>query len=476
MSRQRKQSFRSSALSNLTRQLLYSPPEIRAQVVEHAERLHDELDPAKNYPIDFVVYRLTDRRVPPSESVMLVGEAIKPDLRLLIDTLSRSIQMPFDDADPGMTTAELAESLSVSTKTIARWRDRGLRWRWGMRGDKPTVLITRSAMEAFDQSHADRVSAATAFSRLTEDEKENLIKRAHRLARGTEAKQQAILTHLSKRSGRSLEALRLLIQDHDQRHPETAVFAGHTGPLTDEQKAQIAKDYKNGSTVTMLCERHGKTRSTIYRAIHEGRAKQIIAMKISAVYSPIYDRDDADEVLTQAITKKGSPRHLGAEIINTLPAPLRPLYSTPIQPDEVLRSLIVRYNFLKYRAKQLQQAIGGAPPRATDLDQFDELLNRIGRAKGEVIAAVLPIALSVVRRQQAGDCLDQTDTLYAMLHVAQRVLIDQIDLYDASVSHAFESVLTNRLLRVLAGPITTDRRIDETALIAQLADAGYSPS
>ena len=117
MSRQRKQSFRSSALSNLTRQLLYSPPEIRVQVVEHAEPLHDELDPDKNYPIDFVVYRLTDRRVPPSESVMLVGEAIKPDLRLLIDTLSRSIEMPVDDADPGMTTSELAESLNVSVAT-----------------------------------------------------------------------------------------------------------------------------------------------------------------------------------------------------------------------------------------------------------------------------------------------------------------------------------------------------------------------
>ena len=473
MSRRRKQAFRSRALSDLTRQLLYSPAEIRVQVVKHAEQLHDELDPAKNYPIDFVVYRLTKRRIPPSESVLLVGEAVMPDLRLLIDTLSRSITMPQDVADPGLTTGEMAELLNVSTKTIGRWRDRGLRWRWGIRGDKPAVLITRSALAAFDQSQAGRVSAASAFTRLSEKEKSTLIKRAKRLAMATEVKPQMILAHLSKRSGRSLEAIRQLIQDHDQAQHEAAVFSGQTGPLTEVLKADIAEDYVRGATVTELCERFGKTRSTIYRAIYEQRAKQIAAMDISVVYSPIFDREDADEVLMRSAVKPGKTRWLGAEVVVAMPEKLRPIYDKPIQPDTVVRSRIVRYNFLKYRAKQLQLEISNTSPKAGVLNQFDELIQWISHARGEVIVALLPVAFSVVRRQQTGDAKSRSDSLFAMLHTAHRVMIEEIDLYDAAVSHTLESVLTNRILRVLAGPIATDRDFDESALIGQLSEAGY---
>lgn len=477
MSRQRKQTYRSRLLADLSRQLLYSPPDKRGEVVRHAEQLHDELDATKNYPIDFVVYRLTDRRVPPSESVMLVGEAIKPDLRLLIDALSRSMEMLCDEADPGATTAELGEQLGVSTKTIARWRDAGLRWRWGVReaGGKPRVLITQSAMAAFEQTQEGRVSNASAFSRLSDSEKQRLVERARRLAEATDSPPQAILSHLAKRSGRSAEALRVLTHQHDEQNPDSPVFPDRAGPLTTEQKQAIDTDYQNGVTVSSLCQRFNKTRSTIYRAIHEGRADRIKAMQLSAVHSPTFDREDADEVLMHPIARQGEPRHLGTEVIDTLPAGLQPIYDRPIEPDHVVRSLIVRYNFLKHRARQLQQDIVQSPPRASDLDEFDGLLSRIRAARGEVIAAILPVALSVVRRQQTATQRGQALPLISMLSIAHDVLVEEIDRYDASVAHPFESVLTNRLMRVLARPdsVVTKPDMDEASLIEQLARAGF---
>lgn len=473
MSRQRKQTYRSTTLAELTRQLIYLPPDRRAEAVRHAERLHDELEPEKNYPIDFVVYRLTDRRVPPTENVTLVGEAILPDLRLLIDALSRSIELHCDAADPGKTTKELAESLGVSTKTIARWRDAGLRWRWGVRAGKPTVLITQSALNAFQVRHADRVTTARGYTRLTGLEKSRVIDRARRLANAADASQMAILSHLAKRTGRSVEALRLLVLHHDEEHPDQAVFAGRTGPLTDAQKQKIDQAYRDGATVSALCERFSKTRSTVYRAIHEGRARRVCSMTIDAVHSPIFERDDADEVLTQPVARREQARQPGSKLIQSLPEQLKPIYDRLIEPDEVVRSLIVRYNFLKYQAARLQSVICQAPPRASELDQFDELLLKIDEARGAVIAAILPVTLSIARRQLTRPHHADGAALMRLLRIAHRVLIEQIDLYDPAVAHTFESVLTNHLLRSLARPIDPDEEIDEVVLIQELVDMGF---
>lgn len=472
MSRPRQQAYRSSELAHLTRQLLYAPPGKRIELVRQAEQLHDELEPDKNYPIDFVVYRLTRRRVPPSESVMLVGEAIKPDLRLLIDALSRSVEMPSDASDPGSTTRELAESLGVSTKTIARWRNAGLRWRWGVRDDKKTVLITQAALTAFEQGHGQRVSAASAFQRLSEPEKARLIERARRLAQAVDAPPQVILRHLAKRSGRSVEALRQLTHRHDETHPGQPVFADRTGPLTAQQKSRIDQAYQHGSTVSALCEQFGRTRSTIYRAIHEARAHRISTMAIHAIYSPVFARDDADEVLMQPITRQAKPRQLPPEVIDALPDSLRPIYDRPIEPDDVVRSLIVRYNYLKFRAEKMQRQIAAGPPKASAMDTFDHLLDRISQVRGEVIAAVLPVTLSIVRRQQSERERKNESALCRMLFIAHGVLIETIDRYDAAVAHPLESVLTNRLMQVLAKRTSVEQVVSAPDLSDQLAKAG----
>ncbi len=474
MARERAQAYRSTELADLARQLLYAPPDKRAEVVRQAEKWHDELDPATNVPLDFAVYRLTGRRVPPSESVMLVGEVLGPDLRLLIDTLSRSIELPADEGDPGETTAELAERLGVSTKTIARWRDRGLRWRWAVRasGDKPTVVIPRSALDAFENKRSGRVDAASRFSRMSDAEKTWLINRARRLADATQAVPQTIFNHLGKRTGRSAEALRMLIAEHDREHPSQEVFADRAGPLTEKQKRIIDRAYRRGVGVVHICKRFRKARSTIYRAIHEMRAQRMLSIKIDLIPSPIFDRPDADEVLLRPIEPAKRPRRLDRRVIDPLPQELVPAYDRPVAPDRVVRSLIVRYNYLKHRAKQVQQGIETQSVRANDLDRFDEILRHATATRGLIIAGLLPVVLSVVRRQLGGRAGD-VQGLLAMLEPGNALLIDEIEKFDASRSHTLESVLTNRLLRVLARD--TDRQpVDTESLIRRLEDAGWA--
>jgi transposase-like protein len=474
VTRRRAQAYRAAELSELTRQLLYAPPTKRAEVVRDAERLHDALEPSKNYPIDFVVYRLTQRRVPPSENVTLVGEALAPDLRLLIDALSRSIEMTPDADDPGETTAELAERLGVSTKTIVRWRDKGLRWRWAVRepGGKPTVLITRSAVSCFEERWQGRVASASSFSRLDEAEKARLIERARRLADATDLPPQRIIDHLSRRSGRSGETIRQLIARHDREHEGARVFADRAGPLTRKQKRVIDRAYRAGVGVARIGRRFRKTRSTVYRAIHELRAERVRARRIEPVVMPIFDRDDADEVILRPIKSTGRARRLDAGLLATLPEPLRPLFDRPIAPDAVCRSLLVRYNFLKYRARQAQAEVRASGVRAVDLDRFDELLRDAEKTRGQIVAGMLPVVLSVVRRQlAAGDDTIEAE-LIEMLGRGLTVLLDEIERFDPALSHTLESVLTNRLLRVLASAKPVAGALSAERLAQRIEAAG----
>ena len=63
--------------------------ERRGDMLERAERLHDELDAAGVYPFAFIAFRLTGFRRDHGDDSLLVGEALLADLRTLIDQLSR---------------------------------------------------------------------------------------------------------------------------------------------------------------------------------------------------------------------------------------------------------------------------------------------------------------------------------------------------------------------------------------------------
>ena len=474
MSRERVRAYRSSEIETLGRQLRYAPAVKRAEAVFFAEVFHDQIEPEKNYPIDYVVYRLTGKRVPPSESVMLAGEALRPDVRLFIDALSQTVEIQATVEDPCETTAELAKRLDVSTKTVARWRDRGLRWRWGVKqtGARLSVLFPHSAVQAFCSEQPDRIDAAKRFGRFRGDEKGRLIKRVRRLAHATDFPPQQIYRHLAKRTGRSVEALRLLIAEHDREHPDEAVFGDRAGPLSDKHKRVIARAYARGITVSAMCDRFRKTRSTIYRAVNEQRARQALAHRIEVIESPLFDRDDADEVLMQPTKRPGKPRHLDADAIESLPGSIRPIYSARIDPDSATRSLIVRYNYIKHTSRQLQKQLARPPARAGDLDRFEQLVGRAQSVFGDVLAGTLPIVLSVVRRQLVDVEEGSENTLLALLDRANAVLVHEIERFDASLSHQFESVLTNRLLQELARTDEPARIVTTVQLRRRLKNAG----
>jgi len=477
--------YRCDELGELATELLFDTADVREGHLARAERLHDELsaesDAAERYPIDYLAYRLTGQRSQPRRQALLPVEDVLPDLRQLIDQISRASPAAEPDiGEPIDTVAGLAARLSVSGKTVRRWRDQGLRWRWFVPADqrRAQVGFTASAVERFRAAHGGRVASAAGFSRIPKGEREELIREARKLAANSRRSLNRVATELADRHGRAVETVRLVLEKHDRAHPDEPLFPRHTGPLTARDKRVIARGHRMGISAARLAEHFGRSRASIYRAIHQRRAAAVRKVDLHWISSPTFDREDADEVLLhepEALTGE-SPSRTDAPL-EGLPEALHGLYAGQRVSDRRARFWFVRMNYLKYRAAEVRRALDPQSPRSSDLDRFDESVRLAGEQRAALVRAFLPVTLSVARRH-AGVDEQSLPLLLSLLRVGHGVLGEAVDRYDATQDRGFTSVLTNRLLLRFAatqsaaeGEGRARRREPVDRLVAAVLDA-----
>lgn len=473
MSRRSNQQYICKPIERLAAQLLYAPSDRRVEDIRRAEALHDELDAAQNYPLEFLAFRITAHRLPEADDTTLVGEAVLPDLRLLVDSLSRSIALPPSEDEREETTAELAKRLGVSEKTVARWRRTGLRWRWvtPVPGGHKRVVFPASAVERFMAGERDRAEKASAFSRMTSEQRRSAIEQARALRAAEPLTLNQAAARIAEQTGRGHETIRELLQKHDRERPEAAIFSDHDAPLTPQQCAAIERSYQEGEPVAQIAERFDRTRSTVYRAIHGRRAQRALRRDIRYVASPNFDRPDADEVLLRQIAPPGPrARRLDARALDMLPEALGPHFDRPLPPDRLMVSLLMRYNYLKHLASRAQAELRGGTPRAKSIDRFEALWDRVRLAHSACCHASLPLVLSVSRRHRTAASEHADTPLAGLLLMAWPVLLELVETHDASRPARFESVLTNRLLRTFAHPEPADAPPHASAQARRLAE------
>src|SRR5271170_7034107 len=98
--------YRYQALQELAdQQVRFAPPQRRLEQLKRAERLLTEIDPHKDYPYQFICYRVTDFRPDAYPDLLVRGQALVHDLCALITELSGSLPaVPADElAEPVLT-------------------------------------------------------------------------------------------------------------------------------------------------------------------------------------------------------------------------------------------------------------------------------------------------------------------------------------------------------------------------------------
>ncbi len=474
--------FQCEPLAALVRQLVYAPPPRRRQQIDRAEALYGQIEPEHHYPLEWVTLQITSYRPEGEEEpVTLVGEAVRQDLLLLVEALSDSLDDSFDDYDPRPFDLDgLCARLRVSAKTIGRYRREGLfARRLRGRDGRRRLAFLPASVERFLDAHGGPVRQAARFSRMDDKTRHAIITRARRIASHVDTSPFAVARHLAGKYQRSTEAIRRLLIQHDRRDPRTAIFRAHTGPLTLEQQREIHRAYHRGESVSALARRYGKARDAVYRAINHRRAAALKQLDLRCIKSPTFDRPDAEPVILGGALSdviKASDRgaeeqrpanRLGEEkVLEALPAYVRDIYEAPMLDQSTEQALFVRYNFLKYRARQRRQALDRHRPAAGALDRIETYLRRAVTVKEQLARSYLRLVVSVARRHsvsaRAGD-----ESLIDLVGEGNVVLLDAIETFDAGRGNRFSTYLSWALMRHFA----TRRRKSERAMARPAAEA-----
>jgi RNA polymerase primary sigma factor len=473
-------------------QLRYTPEKKRRKQLDAAEKLFAIVEKDKEYPFEFVCFRITGFHLKPETDTPLIkGDELLEDLRIFITKLSGRLAQPVTEQHQKIyTTQELAGAMNVSTKTIYRWRKRGLIARKYVFDDGVKRLgFLQSTVEGFLHANPDMVSQAKGLTRLTARQKQQIVTEATKLSAGTSLSRHQIINRISAKMGKSHETIRYVLLNYEQAHPDRPVFKKSTGTIEPAQAAEIYKLYKQGCGIKELMERFDRNRSSIYRLINRRRAKALLAKKIEFAPSDDFLKDDAEEtILAEPLELEEKPHMIPIEPFefageSLLPEYMRILKDTPVLSREREIELFRRYNYLKFLAHK--KRIGMRPTNASGitLRQIESHLTEAEEIRRRIVEANLRLVISIAAKH-TGAGMDFTE----LVSKGNFALINAVEEFDytkgfrfgrlASLNIAKEyaklSGQSVRRIRTKAGSRQEIKRRFETTLARDVASSEKS--
>ncbi len=397
--------FRHTEMADLAKQLTYSPAKVRLEQVNRAERLVCLIDTGKSYPFEFVCYQITGYRPKVDIGKVLPGKSVKTDLVRLVEEVSSSLKMPVEEVgEPVLTIADAAERFRVSEKTIQRWRKQGLVSRKFVWPDGRTrVGFLESSLDRFASRNREQVRNGAEFSRLSPEERREIVRRARRLSLFCHCCLFEVSKRISRKLNRAVETVRQVIKEYDRTHPNRKLFPDANEPLQDRDRRLIYQAYTRGVSVHALAKRFCRTRSSIYRIITEERAKELLDEPIEYMHSPEFERPDADALILEDEHAReilgGAGKAKSPTPPKGLPVYLKSLYRTPLLTKPQEQSLFRLYNYLKFKAARLREDLDeGRSTKSGDIEEIEKLLDEANRVKNRIVQANLRLVVNIAKR------------------------------------------------------------------------------
>ncbi len=444
-------------IAQLSRQLLMSPPRLRLQQIYGAEYLIDLIDPGRSYPYDLVLFHVTQfrRRQPLETDNHLAGRCLIPDLVQLVDDLSASVEL--QAARLGQvcwTVDQLGERFRISPKTINRWRRRGLVSYRALADDgRRRMVFPERAVRRFVRKNPRLVRRATSFSKLTDEERREIVAKARKLVDAGATKVSAVAERVARRLSRSTETVRYVLRRHDQEHPDDRLFGRQPEPLGSDDHLKIYRCYRSGDSVPDLARRFGRTASNIYRIISGIRAKELLSRNIEYIHSEEFERPDADAL----ILENGSPQattggRRAKRPSGDLPAYLKELYDLPLLQRQQEHDLFRRYNYLKFKAARLAKTIDPRRPRSADLKEMESLLQQADEHKNWLTQSNLRLVVSIAKKH-----VRQSEDLFSLISDGNLSLMKAVEKYDYMRGNKFSTYASWAIMKNYARSIPEER-------------------
>jgi RNA polymerase primary sigma factor len=387
----------------------------RAQLLMHLLQIDYALsviEPGKKYSYDFVREVLLGRRLSSPTLVtdqLLDGKMLIEDLVTLADQLSHDAQFsPQTWREALSSPANVARRFNVSTKTVSRWRRRGLvGWRFGGSHAPTALLFPEHCLRQFVSRNPDLVRAAAGFSRLTADERQTIIARARELSAEGCRTGSAICSRIAAETARAPETVRQILNRHDHDSPHARILKRRS----PEPPGAGWIDPRAGAAGDDLAPRPPEQPAWAHAAPTRVRAEELTERRIKFIDSPEFQAPDADRRIL-------GPQPAGAlrapaipddgRICKGLPTYVARLRSVPLLSPELERFLFRKMNYLKYKAQLLVEKLDHANATPAAREAIDGLLERAARVKDEILEANLRLVVSIAkRRRRAGQDLSE---------------------------------------------------------------------
>jgi RNA polymerase sigma factor (sigma-70 family) len=448
------------ALKQLTdQQVRFAPPMKRLEQLGRVEKLLSEIEPEKKYPYQYICFRITEFRPDSYPDLLIDGCDLDHDLRQMIEML-RPAEL---QAERIWTLEEVSKQLNVSTKTIRRWKARGLIGMRMITNGRRQIGFPQSILDSFLATNKEHVERGGRFSQLSDDERDNILKRARRLSRVAGGSLTEVSRRIARRLGRSVETVRYTIKNFDREHPEQALFPNLTGPLEGPVKQTIYNAYRRGIAVNTLANRFNRTRTSVYRVINEVRAQRLLEQPLDYIYHESFDDPTVEAGYTAPMpnAEEYEAKRREMKAPRDVPAELAAMYEVPLLNKDQEQHLFRKMNYLKHRASQLRlrmckdgsdTEVDPTRVRIQDLREIEELQAEANEVKDQLISANMRLVANIAKRHAA-----QTDNFWELMSDGNMSLIRAVEKFDYSRGFKFSTYASWAIMKNFARSIPEEK-------------------
>lgn len=447
--------FKNPALKKLTeQQVRYAPVNVRLQQVAKAERLLWDLDPQESYSYQELCERITAFKPDQYPALKIEGTEVIHDLGLFVEKVSDSTDQDADSvSEPVLTVEDVSARFNVSTKTVDRWRKKGLPSRRFRFNGRKRIGFLESTVEQFAKQHPGDVSRGSQFSQLTQEERELIVNRARRLAKAGGCPTE-ISKRLALRMNRSAETIRYTLRHFDEQHPEQAIFPDHKGPLTDERRAEIFDAYHNGTPVNELADQYCRSRTSVHRLITEERGRRLFEEPLDYMDSPEFHKKGCEKEIFGAAPEYDEQKKKTQKAPPGLPPYLASLYSVPLLNRAQEQYWFRKMNYLKFKAFTMREKMDPSSPRVRDMSKVEQLIEEANEIKNFLIRSNLRLVVSIAKKH-----IQPGRNFFEMVSDGNMSLIRAIEKFDYTQGNKFSTYASWAIMKNFARSIPQEYKV-----------------
>jgi len=447
--------FFNSDVADLANQLTLSPRRLRMEQIRGIEKLLELTEPDRAYPFEFVCYHITKyrKRGPVTTGFSIPGKALISDLVTMAEVISRRAAIPVSELqEPYKTHQQIAEELDVSTKTIRRWRDRGLMGiRMVFEDGVNRLAFPQRIIDRFVDRHRDMVAKGTSFKQLTASERNRIVERARELRSQRPVKLHAAARLIAEEMGRAVETIRYTLRRYDEAHPDVALFSSNgQGPWCERQLA-IWRCHEAGESTASIARAFECPVEEIEQVLHQVQVRKWSQLRWDYIPHELWDAPNADAIILEA-PEPPAENAPAPRLPRDTPPYLRSLYLTPLLTREQEHDLFRRYNYLKYKVAKILKGLEPEQITESRYETLRRLVEQFESVKQRIIRANLRLVVSIAKKH-----VGWSPNFFEVISDGNMSLMRAVEKFDHTRGTKFSTYATWAIMKNYARSIPEQR-------------------